>query len=134
VEPRVLAVQQERAVVAANCGVNNMKVNFFATLRQVTGQKTLEFDLPAGVTAQGVLDEVVRRYPAMIGMLADEDGKLLGHCHMFINGRGVTYLLDEMNSVVNDSDVVNFFPAVGGGDEFGMDKTDGHGSEAHIWP
>lgn len=92
-----------------------MKVNFFATLRQVTGQKTIEFDLPDGVTAQGVLDAVVERYPAMIGMLAGEDGKLLGHCHMFVNGRGVTYLLDEMDSVVKDSDVVNFFPAVGGG-------------------
>ena len=101
-----------------------MKVNFFATLRQVTGQKTVEFDLPAGMTAQGVLDEVVRRYPAMIGMLADEDGKLLGHCHMFINGRGVTYLLDEMDSVVKESDVVNFFPAVGGGRDFHTDAAD----------
>ncbi len=92
-----------------------MKVNFFATLRQVTGQKTVEFDLPDGVTAQGVLDAVLAQYPAMIGMLADEDGKLLGHCHMFINGRGVTYLLDQMDSAVRDSDIVNFFPAVGGG-------------------
>ena len=92
-----------------------MKVNFFATLRQVTGQKTVEFDLPDGVTAQGVLDAVLVKYPAMIGMLADDDGKLLGHCHMFINGRGVTYLLDQMDSPVRHGDVVNFFPAVGGG-------------------
>ena len=92
-----------------------MKVNFFATLRQVTGQKTIEFDLPDGVTAQGVLDAVVAQYPAMTGMLADEHGKLLGHCHMFINGRGVTYLLDQMDSPVRASDTVNFFPAVGGG-------------------
>ena len=92
-----------------------MKVNFFATLRQVTGQKTVEFDLPDGVTAQGVLDAVLVQYPAMIGMLADDDGQLLGHCHMFINGRGVTYLLDQMDSPVRQGDVVNFFPAVGGG-------------------
>lgn len=92
-----------------------MKVNFFATLRQVTGQKTVEFDLPANVTAQQVLDAVVERYPAMTGMLADEDGKLLGHCHMFINGRGVNYLLDQMDTVIKEGDVVNFFPAVGGG-------------------
>ena len=92
-----------------------MKVNFFATLRQVTGQKTVEFELPDGVTAQGVLDAVLAQYPAMIGMLADDDGQLLGHCHMFINGRGVTYLLDQMDSPVRHGDVVNFFPAVGGG-------------------
>lgn len=92
-----------------------MKVNFFATLRQVTGQKTIEFDLPDGVTAQGVLDAVVAQYPAMIGMLADDDGKLLGHCHMFINGRGVPFLLDKMDTVVKPGDTVNIFPAVGGG-------------------
>ena len=92
-----------------------MKVNFFATLRQVTGQKTIEFDLPDGITAQGVLDEVLAYYPAMIGMLAGEVGRLLGHCHMFINGRGVTYLLDQMDSQVRQGDIVNFFPAVGGG-------------------
>jgi len=38
-----------------------MKVNFFATLRQVTGQKTVDLDLPDGVTAQQVLDAVVAR-------------------------------------------------------------------------
>ena len=92
-----------------------MKVNFFATLRQVTGQKTIEVDLPDGVTAQGVLDAVVTQYPAMIGMLADEDGKPLCHSHMIIKGRRVTYLLDQMDSPVRASDTVNFFPAVGGG-------------------
>ncbi|MBX7252424.1 MAG: MoaD/ThiS family protein [Candidatus Promineofilum sp.] len=92
-----------------------MKVNFFATLRQVTGQKTVDLDLPDGVTVQQVLDAVVNRYPAMTGMLADDAGKLLGHCHIFINGRGVNYMLDQMDSVVRHGDTVNFFPAVGGG-------------------
>ena len=92
-----------------------MKVNFFATLRQVTGQKSVEFDLPDYVTAQQVLDAVIERYPAMRRDLLDENGQLHRHCHMFINGRGVTYLLDQMDSPVQAGDVVNFFPAVGGG-------------------
>lgn len=92
-----------------------MKINFFATLRQVTGQKTVEFDLHEGMTAQEVLDTVVASYPAMVGMLTDDDGKLLGHCHMFINGRGVNYMVDAMDTRIKDGDVINFFPAVGGG-------------------
>ena len=92
-----------------------MKVNFFATLRQVTGQKTVEFDLPDYVTAQQVLDAVIERYPAMRRDLLDDNGQLHRHCHMFINGRGVPFLLDKMNTVVNPGDTVNIFPAVGGG-------------------
>lgn len=92
-----------------------MKVNFFATLRQVTGQKSVEFDLPDYVTAQQVLDAVIERYPAMRRDLLDENGQLHRHCHMFINGRGVPFLLDKMNTVVNPGDTVNIFPAVGGG-------------------
>lgn len=92
-----------------------MKVNFFATLRQITGQKSVEFDLPEYVTAQQVLDAVIERYPAMRRDLLDENGQLHRHCHMFINGRGVPFLLEKMNTVVNPGDTVNIFPAVGGG-------------------
>jgi molybdopterin synthase sulfur carrier subunit len=92
-----------------------MKVNFFATLRQITGQKTVEFDLPDYVTAQQVLDAVIERFPAMRRDLLDENGQLHRHCHMFINGRGVPFLLEKMNTVVNPGDTVNIFPAVGGG-------------------
>ncbi len=93
-----------------------MKVNFFATLRQITGQKSVEFDLPEYVTAQQVLDAVIERYPAMRRDLLDENGHLHRHCHMFINGRGVPFLLEKMNTVVNPGDTVNIFPAVGGGE------------------
>ncbi len=47
--------------------------------------------------------------------LLDENGQLHRHCHMFINGRGVPFLLEKMNTVVNPGDTVNIFPAVGGG-------------------
>lgn len=102
-----------------------MDIHFYATLRQVTNAKTVSFDLPETNTAQQILDAVVARFPGMVGMLVDEDGKMLGHCHMFINGRGVTFLVDEMDTVVHSStDVVKFFPAVGGGTDLFMDVAD----------
>jgi molybdopterin synthase sulfur carrier subunit len=92
-----------------------MNVNFFATLRRVTGGKTVEFDLPDEVTAGEVLDAVITRFPAMRDDLLDENGELHRHCHMFINGRGVPFLLEKMDTVVQPGDTVNIFPAVGGG-------------------
>ena len=92
-----------------------MNVNFFATLRRVTGQKTVEFDLPDVVTAGEVLDAVITRFPDMRDELLDENGQLHRHCHMFINGRGVPFLLEKMDTIVKPGDTVNIFPAVGGG-------------------
>jgi len=38
-----------------------MKVNFFATLRDIAGGKVVEFDVDHGVTAQELLDAVIER-------------------------------------------------------------------------
>lgn len=92
-----------------------MKVNFYATLRQIAGQKTVAFDLPAGVTAQDVVDAVVQKFPAMREELVDEDGCLLGHVHLFINGRDVPYLENRLMTVVQPGDKLDLFPPVGGG-------------------
>ena len=54
-----------------------MRVNFYATLRQIVGQKTVEFKLPLGATAQDVVDAVVERFPALRPELVDEHGQLL---------------------------------------------------------
>ena len=66
-----------------------MKVNFFATLRDIAGGKTVEFDADHGVTAQKLLDTIVERFPAMRKELLDQDGRMYGHVHFFINGRDV---------------------------------------------
>jgi sulfur-carrier protein len=69
-----------------------MNVNFYATLRQITGQKTVEFDLPDGISVQQLLDAVLLKYPDMRDDLLDENGRLYGHIHLFINGRDAPYL------------------------------------------
>lgn len=118
-----------------------LNVNFFATLRRVTGTKTVEFDLPDEVTAGQVLDAVIERFPDMRADLLDENGELHRHCHMFINGRGVPFLLEKMDTVVRPGDTVNIFPAVGGGEDptalGGGDSTSGGGdglaSESYVY-
>jgi len=92
-----------------------MKVNFFATLRDIVGGKTVEFDLDHGISAQELLDTIIERYPPMKKELLDADGRMYGHVHFFINGRDVQFLDDEFQTKIMDGDVVNVFPAVGGG-------------------
>ena len=92
-----------------------MKVNFYATLRPLAGQKTIEFDLQDGVSAQQVLDAVVTRFPAMRPELVDDNGNLYRHVHLFVNGRDAPFLEDAMDYRIKPGDKIDIFPAVGGG-------------------
>ena len=92
-----------------------MKVNFFATLRDIAGGKTVEFNLEHGVSAKEVLDAIIVRFPPMKKELLNEDGRLYGHVHFFINGRDVQFMQDDLETIIQPGDVINVFPAVGGG-------------------
>jgi len=92
-----------------------MKVNFYATLRDVTGQKTVDIDIPEYSTVRQLVDAVVDRYPLMRDTLLQQDGNLWGHVHVFINGRDAPFLVDQMETVIKPNDTINIFPAVGGG-------------------
>ena len=92
-----------------------MKVHFYATLRQIVGGKTVEYDLPPGGTLGGLVDAMIHRFPDLRRELLDEDGKLYQHVHVFVNGRDAPYLEDQLQYVLHPDDVVNIFPAVGGG-------------------
>jgi molybdopterin synthase sulfur carrier subunit len=92
-----------------------MKVNFFATLRDIAGGKSVEFDLEQGTTAQELLEAIMTRFPPMRKELMNEDGKMYGHVHFFINGRDVQFTEDEFQTKIMREDTVNVFPAVGGG-------------------
>ncbi len=92
-----------------------MKINFYATLRPIVGQKTVELPLADGCTVQDVLDTIVETYPPMRKELLDENGHLLQHVHLFINGRDAPYLDDMMATTIKANDKIDVFPAVGGG-------------------
>jgi len=92
-----------------------MKVNFFATLRDIAGGKVVEFDADHGVTAQELLNAIVVRFPLMKKELLNEHGEMYGHVHFFINGRDVQFMDDRFQTRIMQDDTVNVFPAVGGG-------------------
>ncbi len=92
-----------------------MKVNFYATLRQIVGQKTVDFDIPPGSTIGFLIQRMTDDYPVLRSAIVDADGQLLRHVHVFINGRDVPFLDNQMDTVLTAEDVISVFPAVGGG-------------------
>jgi molybdopterin synthase sulfur carrier subunit len=92
-----------------------MRVNFYATLRNIVGAKTAEFELPEGATLADLLDEMLRRYPGLRPELLNEQGEMYAHVHMFLNGRDAPFLERGMDTRLAQDDVVGVFPAVGGG-------------------
>lgn len=92
-----------------------MQINFYATLRQITGQKTVELPLSEEITVRQLVEAVVARFPSMRPQLLNEHGDLHGHVHVFINGRDAPFLEDSLDTRVAPDDKVDIFPAVGGG-------------------
>jgi len=92
-----------------------MEVNFYATLRQVVGAKSVNFDLAAGTTITQLLEEMLHHYPDLRHELIDKQGKLYQHVHIFVNGRDVSFLELGMETPLSDRDAIGVFPAVGGG-------------------
>lgn len=97
------------------CYYSGMDIHFYATLRRIAGQKTIQFDLANGITVKELVDAVVIRFPSMREELLDEAGNLYPHVHVFVNGRDAPYMDDGLETVITASDKIDIFPAVAGG-------------------
>lgn len=92
-----------------------MKVNFYATLRNVVGEKTVIFQMPEDATVRSLLAEMITLYPPLKTELLNEHGELYAHVHIFVNGRDATFLENGLDTVIRPDDLLGVFPAVGGG-------------------
>ena len=92
-----------------------VQVNFFSTLRQIVGKKTVEIPLLEGGEIRQLVDEIVSCYPALRREILNDQGELYGHIHIFINGRESSFLENALETVISRDDTISIFPAVGGG-------------------
>lgn len=92
-----------------------MKVNFYATLRQITGAKSIEFSVEPGSTIADLIGMMVSKFPQLAEVLLNPDGQLYGHVHVFVNGRDVPLLEKRMDTILSSEDKIDIFPPVGGG-------------------
>ena len=91
-----------------------IQVTFFATLRQIVGQKTVDFSINEGSTVRQLIDEIIRCYPGLERELIDEHGELYEHNHVIINGRDINFLDQGIETLITSKDRVSVFPAIGG--------------------
>ena len=92
-----------------------MKVNFYANLRSIVGQKTVEVEISESTTALQLVDLVTEQFPALHAELLDAENRFQRHMKMFINGREVVYLEDKFDTIIQSDDKIDIFPPVGGG-------------------
>jgi molybdopterin synthase sulfur carrier subunit len=92
-----------------------MDINFYATLRLITGKSTVTLDLPDDVTVHEMLEEAFRHYPSLRHELMTAENTLRGHVHVFVNGRDVPYLAGVLETRISHADRLDIFPAVAGG-------------------
>jgi molybdopterin synthase sulfur carrier subunit len=94
-----------------------VKVSFYAGMRPIVGAKTVEIPLPEGATVRRLVEEVIERYPPLASMLLDESGEVSRSVHVFVNGRGATYLEEGLATPLSRDDRVDIIPAAAGGRE-----------------
>ncbi len=93
-----------------------VKVNFFATLRSLVGQKTVEVDIPEDATVRDLAEILAQRYPALRPHLFQEDGHLHHSTHILLDGRDFIYTEKQENTPLHQVKRIDIFPPVGGGD------------------
>jgi molybdopterin converting factor subunit 1 len=79
-----------------------VKVKLFAAFREVVGTKEEDVDLPAGTTVSGLLDDYIRRFPAL--------GRYREHIILSVNRE-----YGAPSRVLKEGDEVSFLPPVTGG-------------------
>lgn len=98
-----------------SCYNEYMKVNFYATYRQIVGAKSIDLNLPEGSTVQDVVSAVIEQHPKMETVMLDEMRQLRPYVHVFINGRDAQYLPAGQGTLLTTEDKIDFFPPVAGG-------------------
>ncbi len=79
-----------------------VRVKLFAAFREVVGTKEEEIDLPVGTTVSGLLDDYIRRFPAL--------ERYREHIILSVNRE-----YGAPSRVLKEGDEVSFLPPVTGG-------------------
>lgn len=91
----------------------HVELRFFATFREVVGQKVLEREYEGETVPVGeVLADVVEEYPEL--EIFDADGEIRRFLNIMKNGRDVN-LLEGLDTPIEDGDKLSLFPPVAGG-------------------
>ena len=90
-------------------------VRLYATLRpRAGGEGVLDVPWSPGATIADVIGELTRLRPALQGHILDDDGHLLPHVMVFLNGRDIRHLKGLETRVDGDAELFIVPPVAGG--------------------
>lgn len=89
-----------------------MKVNFFATFRQLTKEKTI--DNVSAETLAELLDKLCRYYGSRFRDNVFDHGSLSKNVLILINGRAIEHLAG-LETRLEPDDEISIFPRIAGG-------------------
>lgn len=89
-----------------------MVVKFFATLRNLTGEK--ECSLTLNATLRDLLAKLCEKYGCSLASALLVDGGLHPDILILVNGRAIEHL-DGLDTVLKDEDIISIFPKLAGG-------------------
>jgi molybdopterin synthase sulfur carrier subunit len=91
-----------------------MEVRLYATLRLKAGQTRIDLKASAGDTVRDAIRELLEHLPILSSDVMTDDGELVDHVHLFLNGRNVR-LLGGLDALIQEGQKLDIFPPVGGG-------------------
>ncbi len=96
-----------------------VEVSFHAWQTRVFGKEEspviLEEVINKGTTFEGLLNQLIDKYPALEGTVVDpESGRVYDHAMVVLNGR-VIDLVGGPRVVLSEGDKIQFLPMVAGG-------------------
>jgi len=87
-----------------------VRIGFYATLRALVGEKSIELPLPGGATVRDLAHALTERYPALAEHVFDEQGELSRRVHFMLDGRNARWLPDGADTVIEPGQRVDVFP------------------------
>ena len=92
-----------------------MKINFYATLRLITGTSAVILDLTDRVTVSQLFQLLIAQFPGLHLELLDEDQQLYASIPIFVNGRNPRLLSRGLETLLEPEDEISFFPPIASG-------------------
>ena len=90
-------------------------VGFTGVAKEIAGTKEIELAFPAGSIYTDVVRKLGETYPALIGLLIDQDGETFLSSNMFIINNEMTLPVMVMNEEPKDGDRLVLVSVMTGG-------------------
>ncbi len=92
-----------------------IEVNLLAGYKLLAGKGHIQMDLPENASVREVLQQLIKRHPALKRAWLDSSGDPQPHLHIFLNGDDIATLADGLETRLVSQDVLEFIPPLSGG-------------------